>query len=206
MIKADRLTFHYQKKCILRDFDLSAAAGEIAVIEGPSGSGKTTLARILCGHLKPESGRVLVGGVDITGKPNRNVFLVSQDSDLFPWQTVERHLSFVDELHGSKSRRLTPIEVARMMKLEPVLRSYPKALSGGMQKRLALARALVLDPKVLVLDEVFGAQDQMLRQDLLAELRPLWARLETTVLIVSHDRLPGLEDCKRVSIGGSGPQ
>lgn len=188
MLRLEGVGFSYGNKVLFREQSFSLEAGEVAAITGASGSGKSTLARIIAGHIRPSAGRVLVNGVDRTGRPGRSVFLVSQENDLFPWLTAVGHLDFVAKLaRDTGNVRMEPAAALRMMRLEREENAYPKALSGGMQKRLALARALVLDPAVLVLDETFSPLDEALRQELWAELAPYWRKRGTAVLLVSHD-------------------
>jgi ABC-type nitrate/sulfonate/bicarbonate transport system ATPase subunit len=187
LLKVEELSFAYDARALFRALSFELAAGETAALTGPSGVGKTTLARLVTGHLRPASGRILLSGRDLTGRPSRRIFLVGQDSDLFPWQTALRHLEFVRGLGVVKAGAPEPAEALRWVGLEAVARSYPRALSGGMQKRLALARALVLDPDVVVLDETLASQDEALRNELWARLRPYWEKRGTGVLLISHD-------------------
>jgi ABC-type nitrate/sulfonate/bicarbonate transport system ATPase subunit len=189
MLKLDGVAFTYGKRQLFRDVSFSLAPGEVAAIWGVSGKGKTTLGRIIAGHLRPEAGKIFLRDREITGRPSRSVFLVSQDSDLFPWQTVRQHLDFVSSLKtGAGGGSVAPEEALRLVRLENEEKKFPRALSGGMQKRLALARALVLDPTILVLDETFSPLDGALRQEMWSDLQPFWKKRGTAVLLISHDR------------------
>ena len=181
MLQVEGLSFFYGDRAILNEVSFTVASGELAALTGSSGEGKTTLARIIAGHVKPSKGRVLVAGRETTGKPCRDAFLVSQETDLFGWQTVRQHLVF------ASGAAIDPSEILKLVHLEEAADLLPKQLSGGMQKRLALARALAVSPKILILDEVFGSQDEALRDELLSELRPYWRERKTSVLLVTHD-------------------
>jgi len=189
MLRLENVAFSYDKKQLFRDVSFTVGAGEVVAICGVSGKGKTTLGRIIAGHLNPGAGRVVLGGQEITGHPSRSVFLVSQESDLFPWQTVRRHLNFVERLRGKgQGERVSVGEALRLVRLEEDGGKVPRDLSGGMQKRLALARALVLDPAVLVLDETFSPLDSALRKAMREELKPFWEKRGTAVILISHDQ------------------
>ena len=182
VLELKNICFSYARNQVINDFNLKIANGEIVALLGPSGGGKSTLAAIISGHLKPSSGKVLLDGEEISGKVWRQVFLVSQDNDLFAWQTVYGHLKFAasaseTEIHNTLSKvRLTGKEKA-----------FPKELSGGMKRRLALARAIHINPKVLILDEVFSSLDEVLRLELLNDMKTLCREKKMSVLIVTHD-------------------
>lgn len=180
MLEVVDLCLKYGAQEVLKSFTGSFRKGEVTAIVGPSGGGKSSLVGVIAGHITPQSGRVLLGGELQNSKPSRKIWLINQDIDLFPWQTVEEHLKYVNascDIDG----------VLKKVHLENEKNKYPKELSGGMKKRLALARALALSPEVLILDEVFSSQDQERRQDLLRELKLEWKRKGTIVLVVTHD-------------------
>lgn len=200
MIEAQNLSFRYGEKDVLRGVSITLQSGEWALLEGPSGTGKTTFAHILAGHIPPIEGRVLVEGEEITGRPSRRVFVVSQTIDLFPWQTVREHIDFALQTGkpANSDHRVSCEKWLEMTDLISAQSKYPRELSGGMQKRLALARALAIDPNVLILDEVFEAQDRPLRDELLSRLKPHWKERGTTLIFISHDRGFWLDQCERV--------
>lgn len=202
MLRLESVSFSYGQKPILRDLSFSVAPGEVVAICGVSGKGKTTLGRIISGHLRPDSGKVFLNDKEITGRPSRSVFLVSQESDLFPWQTVRQHLDFVARLGvRGNGPTVSPEQALRMVRLENEEKKFPRALSGGMQKRLALARALVLDPAVFVLDETFSPLDGALRQDIWKDLSPFWRARGSSVLLVSHDQKMLVDwDCRMLAV------
>jgi NitT/TauT family transport system ATP-binding protein len=171
----------------LQQVSFSVTDQEFVCILGPSGSGKSTLLRILAGLLPPTEGRVYFGLVPITG-PQREVGFVFQKANLMPWRSVLRNITLPVELSGmdhEKSLTLARemIELVGLQGFEDVL---PRDLSGGMAQRVAISRALIHDPKVLLLDEPFGALDAMTRERMGTELLRIWQMKRKTVLMVTH--------------------
>jgi NitT/TauT family transport system ATP-binding protein len=171
----------------LKDVDLAIAEREFVSIVGPSGCGKTTLLKILCGVLARSSGEVLVGGRPIDG-PSRDVGVVFQAPVLLPWRTVLQNVMVPIRIQG---RALAEFEVrARrlisMVGLAGFEHKYPSELSGGMQQRVGICRALVHDPSFLLLDEPFGALDAMTREAMNEELQRIWRESQKTVMLVTH--------------------
>lgn len=183
-IRAENLTFAYPSaKPLFEGLSLTMERGECVGLTGRSGCGKSTLAQILSGHLKPASGRVEIAGRDVTGKPQRTVFLVHQDSDLFPWQRVRDQVEF-----GMKSvDRARAGELLALTKLSGFENYYPFELSGGMKKRLSIARALAVGADLLIFDESFSSLDFDLRRELFSDLKDIWALTGTTILFITHD-------------------
>jgi NitT/TauT family transport system ATP-binding protein len=167
----------------IRDLDLEIAAGEFVAILGPSGCGKSTLLRVIAGLEPLDGGSVAVG----EGHKARAAF-VFQDAHLLPWRTVEGNVEVPLELQGVERAERT--ERARSaidrVGLTEAARRYPAQLSGGMRMRASLARALVNDPELLLLDEPFAALDEITRQHLDDQLRELWSQHRMTVLFVTH--------------------
>lgn len=186
MITFAHISHRYQGRTaglILDDVSFTINRGECVGLTGPSGCGKSTLAHIGAGYIRPERGRVLVDGHDFTNRPSRNVFLIHQESDLFPWQNVTRQIMFAQE-------RPDPAGVAELIALVQLTGAeqlYPSQLSGGMKKRLALARALAVNPKLLILDESFSSLDSNLKLELYRDLRQIWQKTRTTILLITHD-------------------
>jgi sulfonate transport system ATP-binding protein len=185
MIEIKGVSHRYSEKnnFVIRDFSLGIKKGSCMGIVGPSGCGKSTLAKIIAGHIKPTGGRVLVGGADLTGKPSRSVFLIHQETDLFPWQKVEKQIGF-----ALKEKNPVKIdELLSLVKLKGFEKYYPNQLSGGMKKRLAIARALAVNPKLVILDEAFGSLDMSLKKSLYDDLKEIWEVTGTTILLITHD-------------------
>lgn len=172
---------------VLRDVSLSVAANEFICIVGPSGSGKTTLLRMLNGLTAIDSGMITVGGRPVTS-PRRDMAMVFQQFDLFPWKTVEKNVAFPLHLaHHSRATVRERVEWAvDLVGLAGFENRYPAQLSGGMRQRVGLARALVVRPSVLLLDEPFGAVDAQTRETLQEELLRIWSELRQTAIFITH--------------------
>ncbi|HTZ78053.1 MAG TPA: ABC transporter ATP-binding protein [Stellaceae bacterium] len=171
----------------LASVDLAFAAGDFVCIVGPSGCGKTTLMQTLAGFLAPSSGSVRLNGAPITGPgPDRGV--VFQQPALFPWKTVLGNAEFGPMVRGQSpgERRQKVEHYLRLVGLWDFRNRYPYQLSGGMQQRLAIVRALVNDPKVLLMDEPFGALDALTREKMQEELHTVWNRTQMTVVFITH--------------------
>jgi NitT/TauT family transport system ATP-binding protein len=173
----------------LANIDLSVAAGEFVALIGPSGCGKTTLLRLVADLERPSAGRVLVNGQDpAAARRQRRYGYVFQAPALFPWRTIERNVMLPLEVMGfpEAERRERARRYLAMVHLEGFERRYPWQLSGGMQQRASIARALSFEPELLLMDEPFGALDEIVRDKLNAELRRLWAETGKTILFVTH--------------------
>ena len=171
----------------LAAIDLAFAEGDFVCIVGPSGCGKTTLMQTLAGFIAPSSGRVTLSGEPIAGPgPDRGV--VFQQPALFPWMSVLRNAEFGPMVRGrSRSERHELVErYLRLVGLWDFRNRYPYQLSGGMQQRLAIVRALVNDPKVLLMDEPFGALDALTREKMQEELHAVWRRTSMTIVFITH--------------------
>lgn len=198
IITADAVSVTYPNGVeALRGFSLEMERGEFVTIVGPSGCGKSTLLRVLAGLLLPNSGRVVLDGENVT-QPSSHVSMLFQESALLPWRTVQSNIHLPFEV-GAKDSRLQqnstdspPDHHALIDKLIGLVglrgfeHAYPRELSGGMAQRAALARALVTQPPVLLLDEPFGALDAMTRESLTAQLEGIWRAANTTGLMVTH--------------------
>lgn len=181
-VTADQGDFH-----ALGPVDLDIQAGEFVCIVGPSGCGKSTLLRILAGLIAPTTGRVLLDGQPIAA-PQRRIGIVFQAANLMPWRTVAANLSLPLELAhlpADEIRRRTEAMV-ELVGLAGFADAYPAGLSGGMAQRVAIGRALIHDPEVLLLDEPFGQLDALTREQMSGELLRIWARHRKTVLMVTH--------------------
>lgn len=173
---------------VLRDVSLDAKPGEFIAIVGASGCGKSTLLRLVLGLEHADNGQVQVGGRDVNG-PDLERGIVFQDHRLFPWLSLEDNILLA--LHASplskaqKQQRVS--DYLELVGLQGFARAKPEQVSGGMAQRAAIARALVADPGVLLLDEPFGALDALTRQRLQGELLRIWQARKPTVILVTHD-------------------
>jgi ABC-type Fe3+/spermidine/putrescine transport system ATPase subunit len=193
---------------VLRECDLDVLKGEVMTLLGPSGCGKTTLLRTIAGFVVPDAGSVSIGGSDVTLHPpnRRSVGMVFQHYALFPHMTV-----FGNVAYGLRIRRLGRREIERrvrtaldLVELTGLADRWPGQLSGGQQQRVALARVLVLEPAVLLLDEPFGALDAKLRQAMQVDLRRLVRRLGITTVFVTHDQDEALTLSDRIAVMRAG--
>ncbi|HEY9287467.1 MAG TPA: ABC transporter ATP-binding protein [Candidatus Dormibacteraeota bacterium] len=167
---------------------LTVPDGQFACIVGPSGCGKSTLLMVAAGLVEPTEGEVLVDGKPTT-QPGADRGMVFQSYSLYPWLSVRRNIEFGLEMKKTPKaeRQQRSSELIRLMKLDGFADAYPKALSGGMKQRAAIARALANDPQVLLMDEPFGALDAQTRQIMQEMLTDIWQRYRKTVLFVTHD-------------------
>ena len=171
----------------LQDCSLDVAPHEICCVIGPSGCGKTTLLRIIDGLLRPDSGRVFIDGVEITG-PRPDMAMVFQHFGLFPWMTVYDNVAYGLRVHGRLDHEISDVvrRHIEMVGLHGFEHVYPYQLSGGMQQRVGLARALAVDPKALLMDEPFGSLDAQTRELMQEELLRLWRAQPKTMIFVTH--------------------
>jgi NitT/TauT family transport system ATP-binding protein len=185
---------------VLDDVNLVIEPGEFVALLGPSGCGKSTLLRLVAGLEPPRSGRLREDGIRIRG-PHPSRVVVFQDPTLFPWRTVWDNVALGLEAQGIlKQHRQRVDDAIELVGLSAFRNAYPHQLSGGMAQRAALARALVNDPKVLVLDEPLGKLDSLTRITMQAELVALWQRKRFTTLLVTHDAEEALFLANRVIV------
>jgi sulfate transport system ATP-binding protein len=192
----------------LDDVSVEVEGGSLTALLGPSGSGKSTLLRIIAGLETPDSGSVFIDEIDVTGRPpqERGVGFVFQHYAAFKHMTVYNNVAF-----GLKIRRRPKAEIAErvhellaLVQLEGLAKRYPSQLSGGQRQRMGLARALAIDPAVLLLDEPFGALDARVRGELREWLRRLHDETHTTTVIVTHDQEEAMEVADEVAVMSSG--
>ncbi len=171
----------------LDNVNLEVKDEEFICILGPSGCGKTTLLRIIAGLDKPTAGEVLLDGVRVE-KPGQDRGMVFQDYSLFPWRTVIDNIAFGPEVSGmDKEKRYERArEYLKLLDLEKFENSFPYELSGGMRQRIAIVRALINNPKLLLMDEPFGALDAQTRNIMQSELLRIWEKKHKTILFVTH--------------------
>jgi ABC-type nitrate/sulfonate/bicarbonate transport system ATPase subunit len=191
-LEARGITFAFHPRgapsaAVLAGVSLTVEPGQIVTLIGPNGCGKSTLLRLLAGLLTPASGTVSLDGRPIVG-PDPRIGLVFQEPRLLPWRTVAGNVGYPLDLAGvAADERADAVAAAlRRVGLQDAAGLLPARLSGGMRQRAALARALVGQPEVLLLDEPFSALDAMSRDRFNVELLRLWSRLRTTIVIVTH--------------------
>jgi NitT/TauT family transport system ATP-binding protein len=172
----------------VRSFSLEVASGEFVSIVGPSGCGKTTMLHIVGGFESPSAGTVQLDGHAVTG-PGSDRGILFQESTLFDWLTIEQNVAWPLDVQGVKGepRRDRVSELLDLVHLSAFRRHYPAELSGGMRQRAALARLLAQDPRILLMDEPFGALDAQTRELMQELLEQIWRRSRKTVLFVTHD-------------------
>lgn len=204
MLVLDGISVAFDGKPALTDVSLAVERGEVVAVLGPSGSGKSTLLRVVAGLQRPDTGRVLLGGVDLAGVPphRRGVGLVFQDHALFPHRDVWGNVVFGLRMRGADREEIERRgrEMLALVGLEGFEHRSVSTLSGGEQQRVALARALAPSPSVLLLDEPLGSLDRRLRDRLLEDLGELFEQLEVTALYVTHDQAEAFALGDRVAI------
>ena len=198
----------YGEVVAVDNVDLRVGDGEFFTLLGPSGSGKTTTLRVIAGFERPDTGRVRLGGREITNLPPyaRDVNTVFQDYALFPHMTVAENVGYGLKVKGvaRRSRNDQVAEVLRMVRLEGYGSRKPIQLSGGQRQRVALARSIVNRPQVLLLDEPLGALDLKLRQEMQVFLKSLQRELGMTFLYVTHDQEEALTMSDHVAVFNDG--
>jgi NitT/TauT family transport system ATP-binding protein len=212
-VEIDRMTYRYWMEREEREFvafadvSLNIAEGEFVCICGPSGCGKTTLLNIVAGLLTYDEGSLRVGGVRVNG-PGVSRSMVFQHASLLPWRTVAGNVRYGMEMQRRFDRKTMDErtgQFVRMVGLGGFESSYPSELSGGMQQRVNLARALATDPEVLLLDEPFAALDAQTRELMQSELLKIWSRAGKTVLFITHQIDEAVFLADRVVVMGTRP-
>jgi len=186
-LEIDDVTMCFGEVVAVDRVSLTVAEGETVVLLGPSGCGKTTLIRIIAGLLTADRGDVLVNQQGVTA-PGRDRCMVFQQFGLLPWRTVLSNVEFGLEIEGMarEERRAVAEKYIELVGLKGFENYYPHQISGGMQQRVGIARALSKKPEILLMDEPFGAVDAQTREQLQEELLKIWAQTETTVVFVTH--------------------
>ncbi|HEY7701240.1 MAG TPA: ABC transporter ATP-binding protein [Candidatus Limnocylindrales bacterium] len=173
----------------LEGIDLDIRRGEFVSLIGPSGCGKSTLLRIIGDLISPSSGSAIVNGKPAErARLDRDYGMVFQAPVLFDWRTVEDNVKLPLEIQGldAARRQARAAEMLDLVELEDFVHHYPWQLSGGMQQRVAIARALAFEPSILLMDEPFGALDEMTRERMNSEVQRIWERTGTTIVFVTH--------------------
>lgn len=207
-IELTKVSKRYSGAAAVDDVSITIAAGEFVTVLGPSGCGKSTLLRMVSGFVEPDAGDVRIGGVSVTGLPpyRRDTAMVFQDYALFPHRTVAQNIAF-----GLRMRGMEKAQIAR--KVDAMLELLNLAgfgnrriseISGGQAQRVALGRALVVEPAVLLLDEPLGALDLKLRKQMQAELKGIHRELKLTFIAVTHDQEEALNLSDRIAVMNAG--
>jgi NitT/TauT family transport system ATP-binding protein len=189
----DEVTFHVHRK-------------EFICIIGPSGCGKSTLLKIIAGLDKPTSGEVRFQGETVK-EPHPKISMVFQSFALFPWRTVLQNIEFGLEMRGmpKAERRRIALELVELVGLKGYENAYPRELSGGMKQRVGIARALAVDPEIVLMDEAFSAIDEFTAQVLRSEVLELWEETEKTFILVTHNLTEALEMADRIIVLSTRP-
>ena len=201
----DGVAIAYRGAVVLKPLTLEVAAGEILCLIGPSGCGKTTALRAVAGFVRPVSGRIRIGGADVTDLPPyiRGLAMVVQNYALFPHMRVEKNVAFGLEAQGAEKSLIAERvdEALRIVGMSRYATRYPRELSGGQQQRVAIARALAVRPRVLLLDEPLSALDAQIRRSMVEEIARLHRDLpDLTILYVTHDQSEALTLADKIAI------
>lgn len=195
MIRLEHVSKSFGTQKVLDDLSLSVNEGEFLTVIGRSGCGKTTMLRLINGLQKPDSGDVYVEGLNIKDADlialRRRTGYVIQNKGLFPHMTVEKNISYVPVISGRKNKEENRRKAIRLLKLvgldESMADRYPSELSGGQQQRVGIARALAAEAKLLLMDEPFGALDEITKRAMQDEMLALQEKLHMTVVFITHD-------------------
>ncbi len=190
----------------LQDISLTVASGEFVVVLGPSGCGKSTLLEILAGLQKPTSGRVFLDD-ETVDDPHPRVGVVFQEDSTFPWRTVKDNVGFGLQMRGvpSAEREHAVTSMIGLVGLSGFERHYPHQLSGGMRQRVSIARTLVMNPAVMLMDEPFGALDEQTRFVIGEELSRIWMATGCTIFFVTHSLHEAIQLADRIVVLGTRP-
>jgi putative spermidine/putrescine transport system ATP-binding protein len=204
----DNITQRFNDFVAVSDINLDVAGGELVALLGPSGCGKSTLLRIMSGFIRQTEGRVLFDGepVDHLTPSQRGVGIVFQNYALFPHMSVAENVAYGLQAHKWPREKIAPrvAEMLELVHMTEFAKRKPRQLSGGQQQRIALARCLAIDPKVLLLDEPFGALDKNLRLDMQIEVKRLVRESGVTTILVTHDQEEALSMADRIAVMSRG--
>jgi len=173
----------------IKSLDLDVAQGEFLTLLGPSGCGKSTFLRVVADLLQPSKGRIeVLSSTPQAARKNRDIGFVFQDAALLPWRTALQNVELPLQVGGGASRkgRRSPRELLELVGLKDRLNAFPHEMSGGQRQRVSIARALASDPKILLMDEPFGALDEITRDRLNEEILRVWRETGVTILFVTH--------------------
>lgn len=206
------VTVSYDQDTILRHFNLKVEEGTFLTIIGSSGCGKTTALKLMNGLLVPEEGTVFINDTDISAvdinELRRNIGYVIQEIGLFPHMTVEKNISYVPNLYKAKDKEAIQRRVRELIGIvgleADMLNRYPSELSGGQRQRVGIARALMNSPKIILMDEPFGAVDEITRRKLQEEILRIHENMGGTIVFVTHDIKEALKLGTRVLVMDQG--
>lgn len=211
LLKLENVKFAYKNTAVIEDFNLSVDEGSFTTLLGSSGCGKTTILRLISGFLNPDSGTIKINGeIQNNVLPNRRkVGMVFQDYALFPHLTVEQNLFYgLNLTRPSKEQKAQNEQIvkttARNLDIESLMNRFPSELSGGQQQRVALGRVLVLQPKILLMDEPLSSLDTNLRLKVREELKEIQQRLKITTVYVTHDREEAFSLSDKIAVMNNG--
>lgn len=212
MIRLEHVTKSFDNQKVLDDFSISIEEGEFLTVIGRSGCGKTTMLKTINGLHRPEQGKVYVEGKDISKEDliavRRKIGYVIQNKGLFPHMTVEKNITYVPVISGKKEKKANHELACRLIKtvgLDPsTLSRYPSELSGGQQQRVGIARALAADAKILLMDEPFGALDEITKQAMQDEILNLQKKMGITIVFITHDIREAMKLGSRVLVMDKG--
>lgn len=195
IIKLEHVDKNFGETVVLQDFSLEIEQGEFLTVIGRSGCGKTTMLKLINGLLMPDQGEIIVEGKSLRKTDlialRRSIGYVIQNRGLFPHMTVEKNITYVPVISGKKNRAENHQLAVRLMETvgldSAMLKRYPSELSGGQQQRVGIARALAANPHILLMDEPFGALDEITRQTMQDEILKLQKELKLTIVFITHD-------------------
>ncbi|MFD1349017.1 ABC transporter ATP-binding protein [Oceanobacillus caeni] len=200
-----RFTNYGKTELVLKDINLNIKEGEFVSLLGPSGCGKSTLLNIVAGLLTPSEGELHLDDCLIT-KPGKDRGMVFQQAALFPWLSVEENIMFaLKKEMKKKEARVVVQKYLQLVQLSSYAKHSPHELSGGMQQRVSIARALAMNPRVLLMDEPFGALDEQTRRRLQDELERIWSETKKTILFVTHSIQEAIKLSDRIIVLGTNP-
>ena len=207
-VRLEKVTKRFGRTEVIRDVDLEVADGEFLVVVGPSGCGKSTVLRLIAGLEEVTSGRIWIGGKDVTNLPpaKRGVSMVFQSYALYPHMDAYKNIAFGLQMSGTSGETVDQRvrRVARMLQIDDLLHRKPRELSGGQRQRVAIARAIVREPQVFLFDEPLSNLDAALRAQTRLELTRLHDELKATMIYVTHDQLEAMTLADRIVLLNKG--
>jgi len=192
---------------VVDDANLDVEKGAFVTLIGPSGCGKSTLLNMIGGLISPTTGTIYIDDEEVKGPKPDKIAMVFQDPSLYPWRTVQKNVEFGLEVRGvpQSERKSRASKYLKLVGLEAFSHYYPTQISGGMQQRVSVARALALEPEVLLMDEPFGALDEQSRISLGAELTEIWRKTGKTIVFVTHSLLEAANLATHVAVMSARP-